>query len=508
MALTTSAGAHAVLVSAEPADGSIVEAAPPALTLHFDEAVAVGALVLIDARGRKRDRLQPEAAGSVVVVRLPSDLPRGSQLLSYRVISGDGHPVAGTVSFAVGSRSSMDAAIERDRWRDGLIWSARLGLYAGLFFGVGGVFFLRWLGRATAARPLVIVLLAVGLAAALLSVAGQGLDLLDLPLGSLFTPGPWIAAADTSLMSSVLVAAAAMAVALAAMCMAGDRWSRPLAAIALAGVGAALMLSGHASTAEPQWLNRTAVVIHGMAVAFWLGALVPLAMLVVTADADARTALHRFSVTAVPIVGVLLLSGVWLATAEVKSLNALVETTYGQLLAIKLALVVLLLILAALNRYRLVPAFTADPASPALGRSILLECVLGVAILGVVAGWRFTPPPRSFVPEAPLGLHIHGERAMFQVVVFPGRVGLDRFLLQLMNADGSRLQLKEVTLTLQMPAGGVGPFERKAVLGQDQDWHVRDVPLPLAGRWHVRIDALIDDFDQISLEDEFELRPR
>ncbi|MGC2777881.1 MAG: copper-binding protein, partial [Bradyrhizobium sp.] len=155
-----------------------------------------------------------------------------------------------------------------------------------------------------------------------------------------------------------------------------------------------------------------------------------------------------------------------------------------------------------------VAAFAANPQSRALGRSILLECMLGVVILGVVAGWRFTPPPRSLVPDTPLGVHIHSDRAMFQVLVSPGRVGPDSFLLQLMNADGTRLQAKEATLTLEMRDGGVGPLERKAVLGADGDWHVADVPMPLPGRWHLRIDALVSDFDRISLEDDFELGPR
>nr|WP_244422846.1 CopD family protein [Bradyrhizobium sp. ORS 278] len=508
MGLTTRAGAHAALVSSEPADGSVAETVPPVLTLRFDEAVSVGALVLIDARGQRWDQLRADVTGPAVVVRLPPDLPRGSQLVSYRVISADGHPVAGVVSFAVGAPTPANAFLERDHWRDGLIWSARLALYAGLFFGVGGVFFLKWVGPVASVQRILIVVLGAGLVGAVLSVGGQGLDLLDLPLRGLLTPSPWASAANTSLIFTVLFTAFAMAAALAAAWLREQPWGRPLAAAALAGAGAALAMSGHAATAPPAWLSRTAVGLHGMAVTFWLGALVPLAALTMTADAGAAAALRRFSVIAMPVVGVLLVTGVWLAMVELESLRALVETTYGLLLSSKLALVVLLLALAALNRYRLVPAFASDPKSLALSRSILLECALGVAILGVVAGWRFTPPPRSLAREAPLGLHTHGDRAMFQVLMFPGRVGPNHVLLQLMNPDGSRLQAKEVTLTLQIPAKGIGPIERKAVREPDRDWHARDVPLPLSGRWHVRVDALVDDFDQISLEDEFELRPR
>jgi copper transport protein len=36
---------------------------------------------------------------------------------------------------------------------------------------------------------------------------------------------------------------------------------------------------------------------------------------------------------------------------------------------------------------------------------------------------------------------------------------------------------------------------------------VRKVELPFAGRWHVRIDALLTDFEKITLEDELEVAP-
>jgi copper transport protein len=109
--------------------------------------------------------------------------------------------------------------------------------------------------------------------------------------------------------------------------------------------------------------------------------------------------------------------------------------------------------------------------------------------------------------QPPLALHIHSERAMFQVLISPGNVGTDSFVLQLMSGDGNLLPAKEATLTLSLPERGIGPVERKAVLGADRYWHVADVPLPQSGRWHLRIDALTA-FQKITLEDEFNLPAR
>ena len=50
--------------------------------------------------------------------------------------------------------------------------------------------------------------------------------------------------------------------------------------------------------------------------------------------------------------------------------------------------------------------------------------------------------------------------------------------------------------------------ERAAQRGPDGFWHVQGVPIPVAGRWHLRIDALVTDFQKIALEDDFELAPR
>jgi copper transport protein len=79
-------------------------------------------------------------------------------------------------------------------------------------------------------------------------------------------------------------------------------------------------------------------------------------------------------------------------------------------------------------------------------------------------------------------------------------------VLQLMNGDASPLAAKEATLTLSLPAQGIEPIERRATLDRDGYWHVRNVPLPFPGRWHMRIDALVTDFQKVTLEDDFDLR--
>jgi copper transport protein len=104
----------------------------------------------------------------------------------------------------------------------------------------------------------------------------------------------------------------------------------------------------------------------------------------------------------------------------------------------------------------------------------------------------------------PLAIHIHTDKAMFQVLISPGTVGTDDFVLQLMSGEGNLLQVKQATLFLSLPERGIAPLERKATLGADGYWSVRDVPIPAAGRWHVRIEA-VTAFQKITLEDDFDV---
>jgi copper transport protein len=505
VAFAGEASAHASLVFADPRDGTVLAQAPRTVQLRFNESVTAGAVNLIDASGKSRTDTVIDASDEAINVALPADLPKGTQIVSYRVISADGHPVAGSITFSIGEPTENKPPPETGAGINGLIWLTRIGLYLGLFAGIGGVFFVNWIARERAASRVILASLIVGIISALASLGLQGLDLLGLPLSGVLTRGPWKIALGTTLGPSILIAIAALVAGVVAWRSSVTRLSRGLSALALAGVGVSLAASGHAATAPPELLTRPVVFLHGTGVAFWLGALVPL-VAILRRPEPALPVVNRFSRAAIPVVAVLALTGLVLATIQLESFSALVTTRYGLILSTKLMLVAALLGLAALNRFRLTPALAmSEAATNPLIRSIVLECALAAGILAVVAGWRFTPPPRSLIPDAPLAVHIHSDKAMFQVLVSPGRVGMDDFVLQLMNGDGTLLHAKEATLTLSLPERGIEEIERQGTLEPDGFWHVGKVPLAIPGRWHMRIDALVTDFDKITLEDDLDV---
>jgi putative copper resistance protein D len=153
-------------------------------------------------------------------------------------------------------------------------------------------------------------------------------------------------------------------------------------------------------------------LLHLFAAGVWLGALVPLALLIQHSRASEKPAdgsatydaLESFSAIGAAVVAVLVLSGVINSFFLVGWTNiaALVTTTYGVALSIKLLLFGFMLLLAANNRYRLSPRLKqglghamSREALDTLRHALLIETSLGVLVLAAVSFVGTLEPPIS-----------------------------------------------------------------------------------------------------------------
>lgn len=145
---------------------------------------------------------------------------------------------------------------------------------------------------------------------------------------------------------------------------------------------------GHVSGLETTLLDL-ALMLHLLAVALWIGVLTPLKRLASSSStyASAADVGHRFGVVASATVPVLIIVGGYMGYQLVGSFTALVGTSYGQAMIIKVLLVGLLLGLAAANKLRFIPALrTGDPAvANHLSKSISVEWFVIIAVLGMTA---------------------------------------------------------------------------------------------------------------------------
>jgi putative copper resistance protein D len=136
------------------------------------------------------------------------------------------------------------------------------------------------------------------------------------------------------------------------------------------------------------------LVVHLLAVALWVAALLPLRRAASVPGGAAL--LHNFGVLASVTVPVLIIAGLGFAWIMAGSLWALIGTAYGLMLLAKVALVSILLMLAALNKWRLVPALARGlpEADKALRRAITLEvAIVGLILLATATLTSVTTPP-------------------------------------------------------------------------------------------------------------------
>jgi copper transport protein len=504
------AAAHAALTAATPADGAIVAMAPSVLTLSFSEPVSPLLLKLIPPTGKPQTLDRYELRDRSLAIKVPIGLSNGTHVLSWRVVSEDGHPVGGALVFSIGAANirAPDVDVHADRAVLFLLWATKLGLYLVLFLGVGGAASAVWIAPLpVAARLFSAGLMGMGLGVLPLAVAAQGLDVLGATAASFFDTAVWKAGASSAFGVTVMMAGFSIATGLASIATQGIA-RIGLAWSALAGVGLALAASGHASAATPQFLMRSAVFIHGVGIAAWTGALFPLWVALRSRN---NAALLRFSRRIPLFVGGILLSGLALTVVQVERISAITNTEYGCVLVLKLLWVAVLLGAAVCNRYMLtVKVVGGDiPAKARLRRVIATEIVLGLLIFGTAAMWRFTPPPRVLaqISAQPASAHIHTPKAMVDIRLTPGRVGLASLSLKLLDRSFEALRAREVTVTLSNPVAGIEGIERPAYQAGDGTWRVDEVLVPMPGRWNIEFEILISDFEMLRLSTTVEVKP-
>jgi putative copper resistance protein D len=191
--------------------------------------------------------------------------------------------------------------------------------------------------------------------------------------------------------------------------------------LAAAAFIASLAWAGHGAAAEDvpfDAIHLPADILHLLAAGAWLGALLPLVLLLAQARRDSspeavtvgRAATLRFSTLGLSCVGTLLVTGVvntWFLSGSVP---ALLGTLYGQLLLVKIALFATMIAVAGVNQRWLLPRL-ADVASDAarrsravgqVGRNASIEASLGVFVIAVVGIIGILPPGLHTEPRWPL----------------------------------------------------------------------------------------------------------
>ena len=487
--------AHSVLQSTTPADRAVLAQAPAMVMLTFNEPVTPIAVQVLDGAGRVVTR-EATAADGKLHIKLPASLAEGAYIVSWRVTSLDSHPVSGSLMFAVGSAPaawSAAPAEEDGRWKIAFA-AVRALLSMSLMLTAGGVLFIVLIRPAPALHPLLtrLAVSAIGLSVLLLGL--QGALLKGGPFADLLLAGTWRLGASTRGLS----AGAAIAGLLLILISLRRNMRISLIAGAVLALGS-VALTGHTGTASPRWLMAPLLALHATLAAFWLGSLVPL-LDALERKKETRKAITRFSRLALVAVPALVFLGVILTRVQLDAWEALTETRYGLLVMTKAALVVVLLGLAAINKWRLAPRL--PKSADRLALVIRAELALGLAILTLTAILSQTPPPRGAPGHVHDPGHLHGIAARMEsrgriaeIEITPAAAGRNLIVVRL----DLPAEPKEVAIELAQPAAGIEPIRR--TLAADNGSYVLEGPeLAVAGTWTVRLDVLIDDFEKAIFE--------
>lgn len=506
------ASAHAALVSTTPTDRATLDDAPGEVVLEFNEPVSssLGGVRAFDIDGNRIDEGDLDVVGTSLRLGLRSDLGEGSYIVTYRVVSEDGHPITGAFTFTVGdAEAASDETVagllgsEDDRLWDVLGGVARGLGYVGALGAAGlGAFLVLAHDGGEEARRLrrwLVILACVGIDGVLLTIPFAAARLTGLGLGAIFEEGVLGDVLGEGVGPSVAVVLFGLALLMADR---GNRRTATLVGAAAATGGFAL--AGHTATMEPKALAMVGDAVHVAAAAVWFGGLLGLGVVLANRRgeqaASAGSVVGRFSAMAAGSLVAVAVFGVLLGLQEVDSLEGLTTTTYGRLLLAKVGVVGVVAAMGAWNRFRLVPAMAQAPkaAGERLRSTVRIEAGLLVVAIAVTAALVNTTPADAatggiFSDTVPFG------EGSVNVVVDPNEAGRNVVHLYLYDAGGRVVdpEFDELTILLTYPADDIGPLEREPVRAGTGHHQLTGIDL-LAGTWEIEVVGRLNQFDQVT----------
>ncbi len=551
LAVATPSWAHAELVHASPGNGQTLQYPPERLRLQFTEPVSLagdgvrlftstGSIVHIGAP------VHPANDQTTVDVPLPEALAHGGYAVAWRVVSADGHPVSGALTFNIGvpgaaapvtvpapPPDSGATAYGITRWFG----------FAALALLVGTAFFLVYAWPGGARKPMARRLLWSGWAASVAAVVASGLMYGPYLTGASLSrtlDGQLIAETANTRLGTALGVRLALLLMLGPVIWYGLRWlaqaralnprTSVVLSVAVLVTGAVLAITwgaaGHSATGTLSGAALVSDVVHLTGMAVWLGGLVVLALaLLPTRDvASMRAAVPRFSSAAAASVAALIATGVFQAWRQVRTMPALLTTPYGRLLLLKVAAVLVILALAAAARASVKKHYADRHSGPDphqlyyFRRGITREVLLALAVLGISAALVNSEPAHSAyaaarvgppTPAAQTGTPVPpglvafdaggpAGRGLLAFEVQPRRVGATGVHVSVLDRDSRPMAVPDVKVTLSLPDKDLGPIPVPVQAAGDGHFF-GTATFPIAGKWEAAVTIRVSEVDQTTL---------
>ncbi len=501
LSMASPAAAHAELTSTSPENGAHVAEPPAEIRMVFTEGINLldDGIRLVDDTGATMRTPTPGIEGHTVVWPMPPGLSDGAYTVSWNVVSSDGHPVAGAFSFAVGTASVapvLAATGQGPQLGPTAPWpvvTVRLAGYLAFALLAGVIAFVLCCSRGQRSSPVLERLIRLGIVGGLLAtVAGllvQGPYTALAPMSQMFDPDLWRQTIATPF-GAVMIIRLSLYAAIAPMCWPlsdlTDRLGQWTLSAILVALALTIAAAGHGN-ATGSVVDLAEVALHALAAGIWVGGLM---VLVALGGSLERVELRRFATLALTSVAALVVTGVLNSLRELSSPWQLVDTRYGVLLALKLALVIVTLAAAAVSRRR-----TRHDEVPL--RSVRVESLLTIGVLAITAALSMTSPPplsngstaaaaaarspASQADGAVAGMPL-GSLGQAELSVRPATTAGSSLRLVLTDEQGQLLRrVRRVELKVSNPGRRVAGIPVQ-VAGRSGVWRA-DYRFPLPGTW-------------------------
>jgi copper transport protein len=502
--LASPAAAHAELVDIAPANGAQLTRPPTEVRMTFTESVNLvdDGIRLVDHVGATVRTPDPTVEGRTITWPMPADLPEGPYVVTWRVVSTDGHPISGAFSFGVGTAAAVPGSATSTGTTGTAVntvasgstapWPVVVMRLAGylafaLFAGVAAFVLLCAPGTSNNRTLQLLVRggLLGGATAAVAAILVQGPYTAGVAMSRVFDKRLLQETLSTPF-GTAMILRLALYGALGVLVWRLPRiltelgtWLVPAGVVATAATIAA---AGHAAASGP--INLFVDALHALTAALWVGGLIALAVL--GRSIEPRV-LHRFSTLAMASVLTLVVTGTLNSLRHLTAVEQLWLTRYGLTLAIKLSLVAGTLAVAAVSRGRLL-----QRGVPL--RSVRIEAALTIAVLAVTALLSMTaPPPQTAGASGHIGHGAGpgtsseaarmslGDQGGATLMVSPATTAGSHLHLVLTDTKGQRLPATRVTLKVANPGRDIAPISVPMSM-RDGVW-VANYRFPFPGTW-------------------------
>ncbi|WP_445490924.1 copper resistance CopC/CopD family protein [Niallia sp. 03133] len=527
------ASAHAYIIKSNPSESESLDSAPTAVTIEFNEKIQTGFtnITVLDSSGKRVDKKKAvvdKKTGKIVSAALQNDLPDGVYSIEWRVLSADGHSVSGIIPFCIGELPKGTTLSNKqytiDKSTTIVVALNKVLLYTGfcLYMGIL-LFYTMWFQNKQyadklRARTQKITLFA--LVCLILSIVSFLIIQTETNAGISFfeslRPIYWLETLKNTKEGAIwIIQLLLLIILLSAQHIIHHKdlyrkkrfWLIP--AFAFAGIMISKAFIGHPSSSPYNIIAIMMDFLHMLGASIWLGGIMAIVLLLPDGvfakqgekhDMYWRT-VQNFSHWALFSVAAAALSGAINASLLIPDFHSLVATSYGIVLLIKIALVLLMI---CFGSYHLISR-TLLSRVDYFKKSIKIEMSIGVLVLVLTGFFTQLQTPILLIDKAFYGEAEVVYNVNMSLSITPKKTDVQNEFEVLVFDNNHKPvnKIEQITINLKQEDQNHSFSLTKT---KDGKYTAENLQLNQPGKWKAVVHLLTEDLNSYDIPFSFQVR--